>query len=257
MKEIGIRALISCLMAGLALGFPGAAQAKDHDNLEENLPVELDDAYPASYRAIEVHLPSRWDKTDEGKERVFLAPRFEFGIIPNAELSLEVPILMGEAEREGSGDIVTEFLYNLYTEDLVLPASSLVAGVRAPSGDKSEVTETTLGFYFTKAVVPTSLYHYVHANVLWKRLFDEDEETQREDRLKLIAGYSQRVGSETLFVADYIYEQDREEDKELNIAEAGFRYHLSPRWVLAAGAGAGLDSESPDYRLSAGAQFTY
>jgi hypothetical protein len=86
------------------LGAP-VSQAADHSNLEEGLPVQVEDAYPIAYRGQELQGLFRYDHLRHGQDRFVLDPRLEVGFPLNGQLKLAVPFLLGSADRTGSGDI--------------------------------------------------------------------------------------------------------------------------------------------------------
>ncbi len=45
-------------------------------------------------------------------------------------------------------------------------------------------------------------------------------------------------------------EQEKEEDIDINLVEAGLRYQLTPLTVIAAGVGVGVGEDSPDLRVT-------
>ena len=68
------------------------------------------------------------------------------------------------------------------------------------------------------------------------------------------AGYSRRLGSETILVTDFVYEQEEEKNKDAYILELGIRQQATPLTVWSIGAGVGIGRDSPDFRVTAGIQ---
>lgn len=82
--------------------------AADHMNLEEGLPLQIEDAYPIAYRGREVQGIFRYDRTRNDENRLMLAPQLELGIFPNTELRIQAPFYVGNADRTGvSGEGAT------------------------------------------------------------------------------------------------------------------------------------------------------
>lgn len=71
---------------------------------------------------------------------------------------------------------------------------------------------------------------------------------EREDRYKAILGYSRRIAADCVILADFVREQDREENNESNLFEVGFRWQITPLTVISFGVGAGVGDESPEVR---------
>lgn len=243
------------ILASVALLTPSAFAA-DFSNLESGNPTQLTDASPIAYQSWELQSTFRYERLDGNEDRFTLAPRFQTGIAEHTQFSLEVPILMGEADQEGSGDLIPEIFYNFHREHDNLPAAAVAASLRIPTGEDSDVTETQLKLLLSKEVVPGRPDGSVHANFAWGHLFDEDGD-ERDDRLIVAAGYSQRLTNDTLMLADYVYEQQREEDLEFHLLEAGARLNFNGRTVLTGALATGLSNDSPDLRVTTGIQYTF
>ncbi|MFN7141083.1 MAG: hypothetical protein ACK4UN_17270, partial [Limisphaerales bacterium] len=72
-----------------------------------------------------------------------------------------------------------------------------------------------------------------------------------------IIGYSRRLNADTLIVADFVREQERERGENSNIVEVGIRRQITPLTLIAIGLGAGIGEESPDFRATAGFQKSF
>jgi len=244
--------LLACLAAALLLlapaTIPGAWSA-DHKNLEEGLPVEVEDAYPIAYRGTELQGLFRYDR-QEHKDRFTLEPRLEMGIAPNAQARITSPFFAGNADKTGSGDVALELFYNFNMESLYVPALALSAEAEFPSGHRSNGVDTTVKFIASKMpFVNSSWLHRLHLNMAWTHNSGR-EEKERADMYKAILGFSGRVDPDTILVMDILRETEREKDKELNIVEVGLRRQLTPLTVVAIGVGAGIGDESPDFRAT-------
>jgi hypothetical protein len=122
---------LSKVLTGLAVAIAGSlgvadppAQAADHVNLEEEIPVQVEDAYPIPCRGREFQGLLRYERTDD-KDRFRFEPRLELGIAPNWQARLSAPFLLGSADKTGSGDVRLEAFYNFNMESLRLPAFAL------------------------------------------------------------------------------------------------------------------------------------
>jgi hypothetical protein len=251
---------LSNMLAGLAVAIAGPlgvavppAQAADHVNLEEEIPVQVEDAYPIPYRGREFQGLLRYERTADDKDRFRFEPRLEVGIAPNWQVRLSAPFLVGSAEKTGSGDVGLEAFYNFNTESLRLPAFALSSRFDFPTGPDTEGVDTTVKFIATKSLGESSLLQRLHLNLSWTHNAGRLP-TERRDRFAGVLGYSQRVGPDTILVADFVREQEREKDKTANILEGGIRHQLDPLTVLAIGVGAGVGPDSPDVRITLGFQ---
>jgi hypothetical protein len=242
-------------LVALVQGPPPAAAA-DHDNLEEGLPVTIEDAFPIAYRGREVQGLVRYDNLaddPDGNHLFTLEPRFEFGAFRNFQAEIRVPYRVGSAGDAETGEGVFEGLYNFNAETLTLPAFALKAGVGVPFGPDTQGVETTLKGILTKTVGETWANRKIHLNASWIHKFNVMGD-ERDDRYALALGYSQPLRSDLLVVADIVREQELEEDKAINLLEAGLRWQMTPLTVLTAGVGAGFGEDSPDVRATIGFQ---
>jgi len=78
----------------------------------------------------------------------------------------------------------------------------------------------------------------------------ESQEDERDDHYMLGLGYSRRIDADAILVADYIFEQERQEDVDIHLIELGVRYQCTPLSVIAAGIGTGVAEDSPDLRVT-------
>lgn len=240
------------LMAGILVSLNSFAQSQtDHINLEEGLPTQLEDAYPTAKRNREFQLVTRYERTDDGKDRVTLSPRVEFSFWRNSQMKVTAPFYTGSADKTNSGDVEVELFYNFNTEGLRLPAFAVSGKVTAPSGRKSAGLDTAVKFIMTKSV--SNRLDRIHLNLQFQhnagRRFDE-----RSTLYQAIIGYSGRIGPDTIFVADFVREQERKRGENSNIIELGIRRQLNPLTVISIGVGAGIGEESPKFRISIGIQ---
>ena len=231
-------------------------QAADHMNLEEGLPVEVEDAYPTAYRNREWQLQGRFERTDDGKNRFVVDPRLEYGFARNWQARINVPFQFGSADKIGSGDVGLEAFYNFNTESLSLPAFAVSAKADLPTGRNSSGVDTQFKFIATKTLGAGRKLQRVHFNFIYHNNANA-RATERSNRYGVVLGYSQRVGPDTLLVADYVREQEKMRGKTSDILELGFRRSLTPLRVLALGAGVGIGKDSPDFRITAALQQSF
>lgn len=242
-------ALVACVLSC------ASAVASDHLNLEEGLPTQLEDAYPIAYRGREIQAHLSYEHESDGKDRFTLQPQFEFGFAPNAQAKISAPFYLGDADRKNSGNIGLEGFYNFNAEGICLPAFALSARADLPTGRDAAGIDTTLKAIATKSVSHTGLDR-VHLNIAWKHNAGP-RPMEREHMYQLVAGYSRRLGADTVLVADYFREQQEEKGRTSDILELGLRRQLTPLTVISAGAGAGISKDSPDVRVTLGFQKSF
>jgi hypothetical protein len=236
--------------------FPTAADGADHTNLEEGLPLSVTDARPLGYLGREIQTFLRYDHTDRDEESFLAETRLEFGFPRNAQLSISVPYLFGEIEPDGFQAVRGEMLYNLNQEDVRLPSFSIAAALDFPVGNDAHGFDPVLKAIATKSIPFTEHFQQAHLNFEW--LFNDDVRSgERTRSWRAVAGYSVRLGPDTLGLFDVVREVTLERGRRENLVELGIRHQLTPRAVFSAGVGAGFGDESPDVRGTLGFQFAF
>ena len=234
-----------------------ATRAADHLNLEEGLPVQIEDAYPIGFLGREVQGLARYEHDEDGTDTATFRPVLEVGVWRNAQVAVESDLIAGNGDRTGSGNVAVHGLYNFNTETLAWPALAIKGGVELPTGKSAEGVDTTLKFIATRTLGKSlESLNRVHFNAAWMRNA-ESQGDERDDHYLLGLGYSRRVHADAILVADYIFEQEWAEDKDLHLLEVGLRYQCTPLSVIAAGVGTGVAEDSPDLRVTLALQQSF
>jgi hypothetical protein len=192
----------------------------------------------------------RYEHDEDGTDTVTFRPVLEWGVWKNTQVAVESDLIAGNGDRTGSGNVTIEGLYNFNTETLTLPALAIKGEVDFPTGKSAEGVDTTLKFIATKTVSKNlDSLDRVHLNAAWMHNA-ESQEDERDDHYMLGLGYSRRIDADAILVADYIFEQERQEDVDIHLIELGVRYQCTPLSVIAAGIGTGIAEDSPDLRVT-------
>jgi hypothetical protein len=234
MVVLGIFLIVA--VAGLFGPGVSPSYAADHYNLEEGLPVQVEDALPTAYRNREVQGLIRWDHTKEGEERLRLEPRFEIGLWRNLEAEVAVPFNYGSAvDDKGIGDVEVSALYNFNQETLLYPALAISGAAIFPTSDEGEGVDTRAKFIATKSICRSALFHRLHLNVVWNHNTDALPD-ERDDYYSAIIGYDRAITADAFLILDLVREQQKEKDQTYNLLEAG------------------IGDDSPDFRVVVGFQ---
>jgi hypothetical protein len=225
--------------------------AADHTNLEEGLPIEVEDAYPVHYRGLEFQSNFQFESIEGDDDRFTIEPRLEWGFAPNWQGRIALPLELSSDDDliEGVG---LEVFHNFNTEGIHTPAFALSLGADIPTIDDRGV-DLSLKAIATKSIGTGNAMDRLHFN-LGYTINTDPNETDRDGRVSAVLGYSRRLAPETIFVSDLAFEQEATQDEEALILEAGIRQQMTPLSVLSIGVGAGLTEESPDFRLTVGWQ---
>jgi hypothetical protein len=249
------------------IGFAGAtfimiclgqepAHASDHWNLEEQLPTEVEDAYPSDYLVPELQSLFRYERLRPAGDRFVLSPRLTYGFARDWNVKIAAPFLLGPTDHTGSGDTEVDVFNNFVAESPYWPALAWSAGAVFPTGGRSDGIDTMLKFIATKALGTDFTLHRVHLNLTWNHHAGTSPE-ERRDRYTAILGYSHLLPTDTVLVADLVREQELEKTRTANLVEVGLRHMLTTESVVSVGAGAGLGSDSPRFRLTIGFQYSF
>ncbi|HEV2175133.1 MAG TPA: hypothetical protein VGR71_16290, partial [Nitrospira sp.] len=104
---------------------PHAVLALDHDNLDPNRPIGMEDAYAIAKGEIGAEGGVRFNDRREGRTRVTFQPQIIYGAFANTQIEIQGDLmtepntLVGAAK---SGDLHLGALYNFNTETIQLPA---------------------------------------------------------------------------------------------------------------------------------------
>ncbi|NES87390.1 MAG: transporter [Moorea sp. SIO2B7] len=236
----------------LPIIIPTTAKAGDHFNLEEGLPIEVEDAYPIPYQGIEIQGQFLYER-NHGKDFFGIEPRIEYGFAPNWQGRITLPFQYGSAVVDGIGDVGLELFYNFNTEGLHTPAFAVSVSADFPTSSESKGVDPTVKFIMTKTLGKGANLDRLHLNLAYTRNTDAGDD-ERNDRFTGVLGYSRRINSETILVTDFVYEQEEEKDTDTYLLEFGVRHQINPLTVLSIGTGVGLTDDSPDFRITFGFQ---
>jgi hypothetical protein len=224
----------------------------DHMNLDQGLPVLLEDAFPLAYRDREVQVYFQYVEKLEQRYRINLTPILEAGFPVNTQLEINVPLIFGNADKTGSADIQPAILYNFNMEGIYLPAVAFEAALSIPTGKYSEGLDPHFKLIFTKTIRAARL-NRIHFNGEYT-LNTKSKEKERDHLYTFIAGYSQRITPNSIIIFDILRERNREDDSDHNVFEAGTRTQLDPVTVFSIGGGIGIREQSPRFHVTIGLQ---
>lgn len=254
------RALLLVASVGAAgLATPAALRAQsDHFNLEEGLPTRLDDAYATARRNRELQLAPRYDRQPGRQDLFFVDPAVEVGLFRNSQWRLSVPVRAGSADRTGSGDVRLEGFYNFNTEGQVMPAVAVAARGEFPTGYRPDggprSVDGTAKLIATKSI--DNRMDRLHVNVEYTAV-GRPGVGERNGQFAVTAGVSGRAGPDMVVILDAFRQEERLRGEVTNLAELGVRRQITPLLVLSAGAGTGLDRESPRVRATLALQRSF
>lgn len=244
----------AAVLAAPAAAFAQAADASALQDLEPQLPVEVQDAEPARPGVREAQLPIRMTRERDGDNRFLVEPRIRMGFARNWQARIGIPFVVGSTDRTNSGNVRGDVLWRAIDEGSLFPAIGLNAALELPTGKNAHGTDLTLGLLASKTLGATPGTHRVHANAFW-RMNDDRQPGERRSTERFILGYSTPLSPSTLVVADVGRGHGRLGATGMSsFWEIGLRQAWVPGTTVSLGFARGSGEDAPNWQVTAGLQ---
>ena len=226
---------LGALLSACAAATP--VLAVDHINLEEGLPVSVEDTFPIEYGKQEVQGVFAYDHFARSVGRNFFTfePRLAVGLFPSFQATFRAPYQLG-ADGSNSGAFNVGGLYQLNKGGPVLPTFALSGGIEVPYGFNPGAVETSLKLIASKPIGNASENRDIHLNIGWTHNTNPGPD-ERGDRYSIGVAYAQPLNAKTLFVVALVGEQELEQRTHRTLIELGIRHKVTEELVVSAGAG--------------------
>jgi hypothetical protein len=181
----------------LLLMVPTAVWALDHDNLDPNRPIAIEDAYVVPKGEIGVEGGVMFNDHKQGKSRFVFQPQLIIGAFDNTQLELSSDLQTDPKSVVGddkSGNLTVGALYNLNTETLSLPAFAVRAQLGFPTGVNAKGVDTAL----TGVMTHSYGRWRTHLNIGYTFL-GSPQGTERSGAYRVVAAVSYPLGYPTSF----------------------------------------------------------
>jgi hypothetical protein len=231
----------------------GGSPPVEHSNIQEGLPLELDDATPVERGVRQLHGFLRYMRTSERKDELVLVPRLNIGVAQDWEVLLSGKFLAGNADKKNSGDTRLDVLYNLLPETGLLPALAVSIQADFPTGRESRGIDTLLEFKASQPLGDAEARPTVHLNLGWSHN-SAPRSGEHSDGYRLVLGYSRSATPNATLLFDVLSEQDLRQGQHQHFAEVGWRQQAGPRAAFTVGVSTGLGGDSPPFRITGGVQ---
>jgi hypothetical protein len=220
--------------------WPIPTWALDHDNLDPNRPIAMEDAYAIPKGEIGLEGGVRFNDRREGKTRVAFQPQIIYGAFHNTQIEIQGDLFTEPATLVGankSGDLHLGVLYNFNTETLTLPAFAMRVEADLPTGVRSKGIDTQVTGILTRSFGRLR----VHLNAGFTAV-GAPQGQERNGAYRIVAAVSYPIGypnrfRETLIVDVYTRQSDLVGQRNNTGIEIGLRHQLSSRVVLDGGIG--------------------
>ena len=233
------------VLASLLL--PQTGTALDHDNLDPNRPIGMEDAYAIPKGEIGLEGGVRFNDRREGRTRVTFQPQIIYGAFDNAQVEIQGDLMTEPNTLAGgnkSGDLHLGLLYNFNTETLALPAFAARVEVDLPTGVNSKGVDTQMTGILTRSFGRLR----VHLNAGYTVL-GAPQGQERPGAYRAVVAASYPLGyptsfRDTLIASVYTRQSDLRGQRNNTGVEIGLRHQLTSRIVLDGGLGTEFDGPS-------------
>lgn len=239
MNRPGLRS-ITVMIVLLCELLPRPGLALDHDNLDPNRPIGMEDAYAIPKGEIGIEGGVRFNDRREGSTRVTFQPQIIYGAFYNTQIEIQGDLMSDPNTLVGaakSGDLHLGLLYNFNTETISLPAFAARVAVDLPTGVNSKGVDTQMTGILTRSFGRLR----VHLNAGYT-ILGSPQGQERPGTYRAVAAVSYPLGyptsfRDTLIVSLYTRESDLRGQRNNSGIELGLRHQLTSRMVLDGGLG--------------------
>ncbi len=239
MKLRNGRILAFVFGAGLTLA-TAPLLALDHDNLDPNRPIGMEDAYAIPMGEIGLEGGVRFNDRREGRTQVTFQPQIIYGAFANTQIEIQGDLFTDPRSVVGankSGDLHLGVLYNFNTETLMLPAFAVRVEADLPTGVNSTGVDTQLTGILTRSFGRLR----VHVNAGYA-VIGSPRGQERPGAYRAVAAISYPLGyptsfRDTLIASIYSRQSDLRGQQNHTGIEVGIRHQLTSRVVLDGGLG--------------------
>lgn len=235
--------MLGCLVGTLCLS-PAGGWALDHDNLDPNRPIGLEDAYAIAKGEIGLESGVRFNDRRAGRTRVTFQPQLIYGAFDNTQIEVQGDFFSDPRSVVGvnkSGDLHLGVLYNFNTETMTVPALALRVEADFPTGVNSRGVDTQVTGIMTRSFGRLR----THLNIGYTVL-GSPQGQERAGAYRAVAAVSYPLGYplrfvDTLIASVYTRQSDLRGQRNNTGIELGLRHQWTSRIVLDAGLGTELD----------------
>ena len=238
--KLGRRQVVACLLGAVLMWTAAPLFALDHDNLDPNRPIGMEDAYAIPKGEIGLEGGVRFNDRREGRTSVTFQPQIIYGAFANTQIEIQGDLFTDPRSLVGankSGDLHLGVLYNFNTETLNLPAFAVRVEADLPTGVNSKGVDTQLTGILTRSFGRFR----VHLNAGYT-VIGSPQGQERPGAYRAVAAVSYPLGyptsfRDTLIASVYSRQSDLRGQQNHTGVEIGIRHQLTSRVVLDGGLG--------------------
>lgn len=222
------------------LVMPTIVRALDHDNLDPNRPIAIEDAYVVPKGEIGVEGGLLFSDRKRGESRLVFQPQLIIGAFNNTQLELSSDVSTDPRSVVGddkSGNLTVGALYNFNTETITLPAFAVRMQLGFPAGVHARGVDTALTGVMTRSYGRWR----THLNIGYTVL-GSPQGLERSGAYRVVAAISYPLGypmsfRNTVIANVFTRQSDLVGQRNPTGIGLGLRHQVSSRVVFDAGVG--------------------
>lgn len=222
------------------LVMPTIVRALDHDNLDPNRPIAIEDAYVVPKGEIGVEGGLLFSDRKRGESRLVFQPQLIIGAFNNTQLELSSDVSTDPRSVVGddkSGNLTVGALYNFNTETITLPAFAVRMQLGFPTGVHARGVDTALTGVMTRSYGRWR----THLNIGYTVL-GSPQGLERSGAYRVVAAISYPLGypmsfRNTVIANVFTRQSDLVGQRNPTGIGLGLRHQVSSRVVFDAGVG--------------------
>jgi hypothetical protein len=243
-----------------ATGFGASGARADPQGLSTNVPVQIEDAFPATEQG---QAQIQWDGVyqrdphDSGGTHAFTTgPTLKLGLLPHSQVDINPGYTAGDSSSANQGTTSLDALVQLRGNDRFLPALAVHMFYEIPYGAGHKSAQYTLRGVATKYLGASKSSPRLHLNLSWVHVTQPDRQTRR-DQLAIAGGLSFLVGHSTAMVVDAAHGAAPTSGENRTFVDVGVIHEFGESWSIGIGGGAGLAQQSPQARVFLSTQYNF
>jgi hypothetical protein len=240
----------------LLLALSPALAQEEGATPDTGAPFSVGDAFTEGRGDFQLELEGGFERSRGGRDLFEAGPTLKYGVTDRLELSLGGSYGFGDASGANQGRLEPGVTYRLLDQSGWIPALALTAGVDLPFGPGRGGIATDIGAAASWTTGRGPGAFGLHLSGSWVARPDPGEGERRNGHVLGVA-ISHVVTPETVLVVGYAEESQDRGERARRLVEAGFSRELWENTTLGVAAGAGLNDDSPRFRLRAALKYSF
>lgn len=237
------------LLMGLLATAPALAQ-EEGTRPGAGAPFSIGDAYTQEPGQFQFEGAFGYERGRDGRDLFEPAPTLKYGLTDRLELSLGGAYGLGDSSSANQGGVSPGMAFRLLDQRAWMPTVAVTGAVDLPFGPGHGSVGTEWGAVASWVTGRRPGAWGLHLNATWLARPDPRDAERRHGRL-FGGAVSHVLDAETVLVAAYVEESQDRGERSLRLVEAGFERQIGEETAIAFAAGAGLNDDSPRFRLRA------